>query len=64
MNFNFKNFPKRRIQRLFVPLNSFSFAAFVVPIKFRQPVAASLFAASRNGWTVSSSRARLDGPAN
>lgn len=62
MNFNFHNFRKPR--RLFLPVNTFSFAAFVVPIKFRtaafMPVPA--FATVRKEGF---SRARrLDGGAN
>jgi hypothetical protein len=64
MNFNFRKSNKPRIQRLFIPLNSFSFATFVVPIKFRAPVSATMISASRNTWTISSTRARLDGPPN
>jgi len=40
MNFNFHKSEKPRRQRLFIPLSSFSFASFVVPMKFRQPAAA------------------------
>jgi hypothetical protein len=64
MNFNFHEFSKPRIRRLFIPRNAFSFASFVVPIKFRQPVPASMFAVPRSTWTISSTRARLDGLGN
>jgi hypothetical protein len=37
MNFNFQEFRSPRRQRLFIPLSGFSFANFIVPIKFRQP---------------------------
>ena len=64
MNFNFHETRKPRLQRLFIPRNAFSFAAFLVPIKFRQPASTNLFSAKRGGWAVSSNRARLDGPRN
>jgi hypothetical protein len=64
MKFNFNNFRKPRLQRLFIPLNSFSFASFVVPIKFQQPVPVRVVASQRSAWSFSSSRARLDGPRN
>ena len=49
MNFNFRGVSKPKRQRLFVPLNAFSFASFIVPIKFRQPAyaSASVFARPR-----------------
>lgn len=37
MNFNFQESSDRRRKRLFIPLNAFGFASFVVPIKLRQP---------------------------
>jgi hypothetical protein len=40
MNFNFHEFNNARRKRLFIPLSVFSFANFLVPIKFRQPVMA------------------------
>jgi hypothetical protein len=64
MNFNFHEFRKPRIQRLFIPRNAFSFAAFMVPIKFRQPVPARVFAFQRRVGPFSSHSGRLDGPAN
>jgi len=63
MKFNF-NLRKPRLQRLFLPLYSFSFASFVVPIKFAQPVPVRVVAQQRNAWSFSRSRARLDGPRN
>ena len=64
MKFNFHEFRKPRIQRLFMPLSKFSFTAFVVPIKFRQPVPASFFTVPRRAWAFSTTRTRLDGSAN
>jgi hypothetical protein len=64
MKFNFHNFRKPRLQRLFIPLNSFSFASFVVPIKFHQPVPIRVVASRHSAWSFSRSRARLDGPRN
>jgi hypothetical protein len=63
MKFNF-NFRKPRLQRLFIPLNSFSFASFVVPIKFHQPIPVRVVANHGSAWSFSSNRARLDGPGN
>lgn len=37
MKFNFRESRNSHGKRLFVPLNAFSFAAFAVKIKFRQP---------------------------
>jgi hypothetical protein len=64
MNFNFHEFRKPRIQRLFIPLNAFSFAAFIVPIKFRQPIPVRVISAQRRAWPFGMNRPRLDGPAN
>jgi hypothetical protein len=69
MNFNFHEFSKPRLRRLFIPRSAFSFAAFLVPIKFRQPNpgAAGLFSPqSRNlpGHSFGGRMARLDGPMN
>ncbi len=44
MSFNFQK--SRKSKTLFIPLNTFSFASFVVPMKFRQPVAAKAVAIS------------------
>jgi len=63
MKFNF-NFRKSRLERLFIPLNSFSFASFMVPIKFSQPVPVRVVSRRPAAWSFSSSRARLDGPRN
>lgn len=63
MKFNF-NFRKSRLERLFIPLNSFSFASFMVPIKFRQPVPVRVVANQRQAWSFSRSGAPLDGPRN
>jgi hypothetical protein len=41
MNFYFQESRSPRRKRLFVPLSGFSFASFIVPIKFRQPAFAS-----------------------
>lgn len=45
MKFNFRNLENREQRKLFVPINSFSFAAFPVRIRFPQPpsVAVSIF---------------------
>ena len=37
MSFHFHESRNPRRRRLFVPRSAFSFAAFLVPIKFRQP---------------------------
>jgi len=63
MKFNF-TFRKPGLQRLFIPLNSFSFASFVVPIKFQQPVPVRVVASRSESWSFSRSRAPLDGPRN
>jgi len=63
MKFNF-NFRKPRLERLFIPLNSFSFASFMVPIKFHQPAPVRILANQRSDWSFSRSRASLDGPRN
>jgi hypothetical protein len=41
MSFNFHEIRKPRRTQLFIPRSAFSFASFVVPIKFRQPGLAS-----------------------
>jgi hypothetical protein len=64
MNFNFHEFRKPRRQRLFIPLSVFSFAGFVVPIKFRQPVFASLTASSGSRRVGFNRGRRLDGQGN
>jgi hypothetical protein len=63
MNFNFHEFRKSRQRRLFIPMSAFSFASFIVPIKFRQPVfaTAAAFSGSRRAGF---NRARLDGRGN
>ncbi len=43
MSFNFQK--SRKPRPLFIPLNTFSFASFVVPMKFRQPVVAKAIVA-------------------
>ena len=63
MKFNF-NFRKPRLERLFIPLNSFSFASFMVPIKFAQPVPVRAASPQPRAWSFSRSRASLDGPRN
>jgi hypothetical protein len=63
MKFNF-NIRKPRLQRLFIPLNSFSFASFIVPIKFRQPVPVRVVPSQRSQWSFSRSGGRLDAPRN
>jgi len=63
MKFNF-HFHKPRLQRLFIPLNSFGFASFVAPIKFTQPVPVRVVSDPHRAWTFSRSRARLDAPRN
>lgn len=63
MKFNF-NFRKPRLERLFIPLNSFSFASFMVPIKFTQPIPVRVVSPQPSAWSFSRSRARLDGPRN
>jgi hypothetical protein len=40
MKFNFNESRDGRVKRLFVPLSPFTFSAFVVKIKFRQPAPA------------------------
>jgi hypothetical protein len=42
MKFNFNESRNVRIKRLFVPLSTFSFSAFAVKVKFRQPAPAWL----------------------
>jgi hypothetical protein len=64
MKFNFHNLRKSRLERLFIPLNSFSFASFIVPIKFHQPIPVRVVTPQRSEWSFSGSRARLDGPRN
>jgi hypothetical protein len=71
MSFHFhehRNPPRRR---LFIPRSAFSFAAFLVPIKFRQPgsgAAAMISIASREQNFKSVSYIKqmrlLDGPVN
>jgi len=63
MKFNF-TFRKPGLRRLFIPLNSFSFASFVVPINFQQPLPVRVVANPRSDWSFSRSRAPLDGPRN
>jgi hypothetical protein len=38
MNFNFQK--SKKAQPLFIPLSTFSFGSFMVPMKFRQPTVA------------------------
>jgi len=71
MSFHFHEFRNPRRQRLFIPRSAFSFAAFLVPIKFRQPgagTAAMISMGSREqSFKSDSYRGRvplLDGPAN
>jgi len=64
MNFNFHEFRKPRLQRLFIPLSTFGFAGFVVPIKFRQPVFASAPVLSVSARARFNGLRRLDGPMN
>jgi hypothetical protein len=64
MKFNFHNFRKSRLERLFIPLNSFGFASFMVPIKFHQPVPVRVVTTQRNEWSFSRNRTQLDGPRN
>jgi len=71
MSFHFHEFRNPRRQRLFMPRSAFSFAAFLVPIKFRQPgsgAAAMISMGSREQSFRSASyagRARLlDGLSN
>ena len=40
MKFNFSESRSGRVKRLFVPLSPFTFTAFAVKIKFRQPAPA------------------------
>ena len=42
MKFNFSESRNGRVKRLFVPLSGFSFSAFAVKIRFRQPAPAWL----------------------
>ena len=45
MKFNFRSLENRGQRKLFVPINSFSFAAFPVRLRFSQPpsVAVSIY---------------------
>ena len=71
MSFHFHEFRNPRRRRLFIPRSAFSFAAFLVPIKFRQPgsgAAAMISIASGEQSFKAASYMRrvrlLDGPAN
>jgi hypothetical protein len=46
MKFNFRQFRNTDRKPLFIQLSSFSFASFLVPIKFRQPVPVNVFSTS------------------
>ena len=71
MSFHFHEARNPRRQRLFIPRSAFSFAAFLVPIKFRQPAsgaAAMISVVSREQNVKSASYMRrlqpLDGRSN
>jgi hypothetical protein len=71
MSFHFHEFRSPRRRRLFIPRSAFSFAAFLVPIKFRQPgsgAVAMISIASREQSFKAASYMRrmrpLDGPSN
>jgi hypothetical protein len=64
MNLNLREFRNPRRRRLFIPLNGFSFASFVVPIKFRQPVPASTMLFSNSSRAGMHRTRLLDGTAN
>jgi hypothetical protein len=71
MSFHFHEFRNPRRQRLFIPRSAFSFAAFLVPIKFRQAgsgAAAMISMRAREQRFRSASyggrAGLLDGPAN
>lgn len=42
IKFNFRNFETREQRKLFVPINSLSFASFPVKIRFPQPPRATM----------------------
>ena len=71
MSFHFHESRNPSRRRLFIPRSAFSFAAFLVPIKFRQPgsgAAAMISIGSREQSFKSDSYMRrvqlLDGPLN
>jgi hypothetical protein len=70
MSFHFHEARNPRRRRLFIPRSAFSFAAFLVPIKFRQPGsgAAAMISIAREQNFKSDSYMRrlrlLDGPLN
>ena len=55
IKFNFRAPAETPKRKLFLPINSFSFASFPVPIRFRQPLtmtASSLIMRSRVGLSA------------
>ena len=64
MNFNFHESNSARRKRLFIPLNAFSFASFMVPIKFRQPTFARASAFTMGRSARFNRTRRLDDGAN